>query len=214
MNTSVFLLLLLSFGSIFLVTVAFFRGSVRRNAKWWATALPYMLCPAFLIIAYAMKLHPVTPTGWAGSLGLAAVVLSVASIALLYFTWGTHRIPLALFHQDDAPQHIVTHGAYSRIRHPFYTSYILIFLAALAFFPHWGTLFFAVYMIVALNLTAAGEERRLSNSEFGSEYRQYVARSGRFFPRLARGPRQPIPAAPERAEPSHSPLGPVSGSDR
>jgi protein-S-isoprenylcysteine O-methyltransferase Ste14 len=84
----------------------------------------------------------------------------------------------------------VTWGLYSRIRHPLYASHILAFLAAAVFFPHWVTLCLLGYMTWALNLTAAKEERRLSASAFGQQYRQYMARTGRFFPRpgLRRSP--------------------------
>ena len=43
-------------------------------------------------------------------------------------------------------------------------------------------------MLIALTLTAAGEEKRLSASAFGAEYRRYLASTGRFVPRLAARP--------------------------
>jgi protein-S-isoprenylcysteine O-methyltransferase Ste14 len=188
-NKPVLLLILLNFGSVGLLTASFFRKVTGLGARWWATSLPFIICPGFLIAA-AAGLAPITPGGWTAELNLAATALSTLSIALMYLTWGTHRIPLHLFHQDsDEPGHLVTWGPYSRIRHPFYSSYLLAFAAAAVFLPSWGTLCLAGYMCCALNLTAAGEERRLSASAFGPQYRVYIARTGRFFPRpgLRRG---------------------------
>jgi protein-S-isoprenylcysteine O-methyltransferase Ste14 len=190
MRTPVLLLVLLNFAAVTLLTVTFFRRNTRPGIRWWATSPPFMLCPALLIAAYAAKLAPITPERWAGPAGLAAVVLSAGSIALLFYTWGTHRLRIALYHQPgDAPEEIVTYGAYRRIRHPFYTSYLMMYTAAVLTFPHWGTLALAAYMLIALTITAAGEEKRLAASAFGAEYRDYLSRTGRFLPRLATRPR-------------------------
>lgn len=185
MNDPVLLLVMLNFGAIGLLTAFFFRRKVRYAPEWWATALPHVFCPSFLVVAQVLELDSLAPAAWAGLLDLVSVALSAASLALMFLTWGTHRVPLAHFHQDDdTPEHIVTYGAYARIRHPFYTSYILLYLAAAAGFPHVSTLGLFAYMFVALTRTAAKEERRLAASQFGTEYRRYTARTGRFLPRL------------------------------
>lgn len=187
MNEAVFLLLLLNLVFIGLLPKIFFKKDGRFNAMWWLTASPFFLCALFLTLSLAGYAPPFTgyENGWNKSLSLIAVCLSVASIALIFFTLGTHRIPIALWHQDDdAPKHIVTYGAYGRIRHPFYASFILALLAALVFCPHWGTLFTLAHGFTILNLTAAREERRLCASEFGAEYEDYMKRTGRFLPRL------------------------------
>jgi protein-S-isoprenylcysteine O-methyltransferase Ste14 len=162
--------------------VFFKRGTF--NLAWWLTALPFVCSQAFLLAAYFAHWRSWAGTGTAVTvLSSVASVLVLGSIALMFFTLGTHRVPLALWHQeDDAPASIVTYGAYSRIRHPFYTSFLLWFLAAFALFPHLGTLLPLCYAVVRLTMTAMREERRLSVSEFGNEYREYMTRTGRFIP--------------------------------
>jgi protein-S-isoprenylcysteine O-methyltransferase Ste14 len=184
MNEPALLVILLNFSVIGLLPRVFFRKDGRLGPRWWAMALPFFLCPALLVGAYLTRLGPITPADWARLLAPVSVVFGVASIALISFTLGTHRIPIALWQQDnDAPEHIVTYGAYGRIRHPFYAAFLLAFLGALALFPHWATVAFLTYAAVGLNVTAAQEERRLSASEFGTEYRTYIAHTGRFLPR-------------------------------
>src|SRR5262249_29458029 len=105
----------------------FFRPG-RLNPSWWLTAVPFFVCPAFVLVS-ALGWAPVSPR-WAGWLGpwppAASAVLAVASLVLIAFTLGTHRVPIALWHQEgDSPRHIVTWGAYARIRHPFYASFLL-----------------------------------------------------------------------------------------
>jgi protein-S-isoprenylcysteine O-methyltransferase Ste14 len=185
MNTPVLLLILLNFALIGLLPRIFFRHDGRLNARWWVTALPFGIAPGFLIAATVAGLAPLTPRSWLTAGAMISVGLSAASVGLICLTLGTHRIPIALWHQDsDAPEHIVTYGAYRWIRHPFYTAFILAFGSAAAFLPHWVTLGALGYALAALNLTARREERRLAGSQFGSQYRHYLGRTGRFVPRL------------------------------
>ncbi|MFC5724230.1 methyltransferase family protein [Streptomyces gamaensis] len=201
MDGSALLLLSLNFACIGALPRVFFRSDGRLNVKWWLTAWPFFLCPALVVLAAVLGREPLAPVGWRTGLDLLAVVLDAASIALIFLTLGTHRVPLALWHQDDdAPRHLVTHGAYRRIRHPFYSAFLLAFLAALCVWPHWVTAAFAVYGFAALRSTAVREERRLAASEFGAQYRSYLARSGRFFPRLGRIPADGTPAAAAAVE--------------
>jgi protein-S-isoprenylcysteine O-methyltransferase Ste14 len=179
------LLIVLNFALIGLLPRIFFRPDGRMNARWWATALPFCVAPSFLIAAYAAGLAPLIPRGWLTAGAMVSVVLSATSIGLICLTLGTHRIPIALWHQDsDAPEHIVTYGAYRWIRHPFYAAFLLAFGSAAFFLPHWVTLGALGYALAALNLTARREERRLAGSAFGPEYRRYLRRTGRFVPRL------------------------------
>ena len=114
-----------------------------------------------------------------------AVVLNIISFSLMAFTLGTHRIPLALWHQNnDAPKQIVTWGAYKKIRHPFYTSFITALTAALIGAPNLLTLFSLIYGFVILNMTAGKEETKLSASEYGKDYIEYMKNTGRFFPKI------------------------------
>lgn len=181
------IVLVCNFVAIGLLPVLFFRRDGTYNLRWMATGAPFFVAPLVLVL------------GFAGVIKLAAqsygpvllvmqdisVVLCVGSIALIAMTVGTHRVRLALWHQDnDAPSQIVTWGPYKYVRHPFYTSFLLAFIAVVLAFPHPLMLACLLYSLIALSVTARREERRLINSEFGDEYRQYMTASGRFLPRL------------------------------
>lgn len=183
MNVPVMVLVLCAYVVIGVLPRIFFKGG-SFNSGWWLTGAPFFCVPPFLIAADLAHWH-----SWVGmhnmvvTLDSIAAVLTGGSIALLFYTLGTHRVPLALWHQeDDAPVSIVTYGAYSRIRHPFYSSFLLAFLGSFALFPHLGTLLPMLYAIGRLTATAMREEKRLSTSEFGSEYREYISKTGRFLP--------------------------------
>lgn len=163
----------------------FFRSDGKFNLNWWLVASPFFVIPGLLVVG-ALGILPLEPLFLPGlALEVVATLLSASSIALIGLTVGTNRVPLALWHQDnDAPRNIVTFGAYKMIRHPFYTSFLLAALAAFLALPHWSLLACFLYMCVALNTTAAREEKRLGSSQFGAEYQAYITRTGRFIPKL------------------------------
>lgn len=190
MNKALLVIYLLNLSFIGMLPAVFFRKDGRFNLMWWATASPFLICALSLLAALLGYLGPLT--GYADQktmvLELASVPFTVASIALMFFTLGTHRIPISLWHQkNDAPQHIVTYGAYKRIRHPFYASFLLTLLGACILLPHPATALAFVFGFLVLNFTAAREERFLQASQFGSEYATYMRRTGRFWPRFEAG---------------------------
>lgn len=185
-NAAVLLLFLLNFIFIGALPIFFFRRDGRFNGMWYLTAAPFFLCSLVLLAAFPGWVSPWAPYGTAAGriLETVSVLFSVASIGLLFVTVGIHRIPLSLWHQEnDAPKQLVTYGPYRWVRHPFYCSFLLALMGAVLFFPHPGTLFNLIYGYLVLNYTAAREERRLKASQFGSEYAEYMSRTGRFVPR-------------------------------
>jgi protein-S-isoprenylcysteine O-methyltransferase Ste14 len=191
MNRAALLVLVLDFLSIGALPVIFFRRDGRLSLMWWLTAVPFFACPVLLVGAWS-GLLPLSQR-YVSLLGpwqdVASVLMSVSSIAMIFLTLGTHRIPIALWHQtNDAPRQLVTWGAYRYVRHPFYASFLLAYAGACLLYPHPAVLALCVYSAAVLNLTAAKEERRLAASEFGDEYRAYMAKTGRFFPRWNRAP--------------------------
>lgn len=183
MDDSTLLFILLDYLLIILLPRVFFRKDGEFNLRWWSTALPMAGSPLFLVCARLFDLAPLVPDEWLRFTGPAAVLCVFGSATLVTLTVGSHRVPVALWHQrDDAPDHLVTWGAYRHIRHPFYTAFLFAFLGAFLLFPHWVTLALGAYMAVMLNTVAAREERMLSESEFGAAYREYRTRTHRFVP--------------------------------
>ncbi len=189
MTTSVFFLLLLNYTAVGLLPIVFFRRDGTFNIRWMLTGLPFIVGATVLTLAWLDVLTSSISGAPSvlGTLELVSVLLSAISIGLMSLTIGTHGVPLALWHQNnDAPVQVVTWGPYSRIRHPFYTSFLLLFIGTVLAFPHPLTLASLIYASVALTLTAIREEKRLSGSEFGAEYRRYMESSGRFLPKISR----------------------------
>lgn len=185
MSTGIYTLLMLNLALMGLLPRIFFRSDGRFNLMWWLTAAPFFI-DGFLVTLYQFKfltlmIDPVYQPILEG----VSAILSVLSIGLMCYTLGTHRRRLSLWHQaNDAPEEIVTYGAYKYIRHPFYASFIVASLATVVLCPSIWTVAVAIYGWGILNYTAAREERKLSLSAFGEKYREYIGHSGRFFPKF------------------------------
>lgn len=188
MNIDAYLVIAANFVAIGVLPVVFFKRDGAFNWKWWVTALPFLMSIGSvtaiqfgaLPASWVLSSTPAT----AVAMRICSTLLSLSSISLIMLTLGSHRIPIALWHQtNDAPQHLVTWGAYSRIRHPFYASFLLAFLASVLYCPQALTLAGLLCGALILNATAAKEEKLLCSSEFGAEYQAYMQRAGRFMPR-------------------------------
>jgi protein-S-isoprenylcysteine O-methyltransferase Ste14 len=186
----------LNLGLIALLPRLFFRRG-RLNLAWWLTAAPFGVAGAALfahVVRQGAALHPAA--------GLGATVLAAGSILLIGVTLGSHAEPVSLWHQpDDAPRGLVTHGAYARIRHPFYAAFLLALGACALAAPGALTGVALAWAVVQLRRTALREERRLLASAAGTAYGEYMQRTGRFVPRLraaARPHHGAVGSLPER----------------
>jgi len=107
---------------------------------------------------------------------IAAVLLGLSG----YTAWSSHRIIFGEAHREP---HVVRHGVFSVVRHPMYSSEILLYL---------GLLLLSVSLIAAavwlavigfLHAIARTEERLLA-ARFGNEYAAYARDVGMWLPRL------------------------------
>jgi len=174
-----------------LLPVIFFRRDGRPTPMWLLTALPYALAPAVTwgVFGNGLAGH----TAYNSYLAYVGVVLSGVSIFMIAQTIGTHRVPLALWHQQperEVPSQIVDWGIYRYIRHPFYSAFMVLMIANTLIAQHLLALLLLVYVAVILTLTARQEEKRLSAQpgKLGVHYRAYLRSTSRFFPVARRRP--------------------------
>lgn len=193
MALSLLILLAVDLVLIGLLPRIFFRQDGSFNLRWWLTALPFVAAGG-VWLAYCVGWFVPLNLAGAGNVILAiglpfllqsaAMLLGLLALFLMGYTLGTHQRPLALWQQrNDAPEHLVRHGAYRFIRHPFYSAFLCVLAALLLFLPHWITLAIFAYALVVLTLTARGEERKFLHSPLADDYRDYMAASGRFYPK-------------------------------
>jgi protein-S-isoprenylcysteine O-methyltransferase Ste14 len=88
-----------------------------------------------------------------------------------------------VLYRAQKARHLATQGIYARMRHPQYTGFILIMLGFLIQWPTILTLLMFPVLVTMYARLAISEERQVEQ-EFGQAWREYAARTPRFFPRL------------------------------
>lgn len=133
----------------------------------------------YLILPFVTR--PATPGEQGAGLGLYLLAL-----ALFWWTVAANRSkPLSLAYSHDLPEHLVTHGPYAWIRHPFYASYTLAWLAGPVATGAWWLFPFVTLMIGLYWRAATQEEAKFLASPFTEAYQRYRARTGMLIPTLS-----------------------------
>ena len=94
--------------------------------------------------------------------------------------------PLSLAYSPDLPVHVVKTGVYSKVRHPFYTSYLVAYIASFLSAPTPISALLVTIMAMLYFQAARTEEKKFNHSNVSSDYRQYAHRTGMFFPKLTK----------------------------
>jgi protein-S-isoprenylcysteine O-methyltransferase Ste14 len=78
---------------------------------------------------------------------------------------------------------LVTTGPYRYVRHPFYLSFLIAVIGGGIVTANWYLFLTSLLPFAFLVARTRIEEEKLVE-RFGDEYREYMARTGRFWPRL------------------------------
>lgn len=114
---------------------------------------------------------------WAGfALGILSVVFWIWTQIHLDTQWSAQL-------QLRKEHHLVTSGPYAYIRHPLYSA-MFSWAISLAFLTaNW--IFVAVAVLsIAGTVVRVPKEEQMMIEAFGDEYKAYMQRTGRFFPKL------------------------------
>jgi protein-S-isoprenylcysteine O-methyltransferase Ste14 len=166
-------------------------SAIDRNVteyEGWQQAAFRIIRAIFLItflLVYAfnppwLELLTVPFPDWLRWIGVA---LGIISLGLYAWSRGTLRQAWSSHLQIKKQHHLVTTGPYARIRHPIYSS-MTIFLTSIAIVSaNWFSIAFLVVSIIDLALRIPKEEQMMIEA-FGNEYKDYMLRTGRLFPKI------------------------------
>lgn len=116
---------------------------------------------------------------------LLGLAIMLASAGLFWLTIReTRKAKLLAAFDEGLPHGLVTTGPYAYVRHPFYTSYIMLWLGWAMSCAHIAAIVPAIFMIVTFWSAARDEETKFARTEFAAAYAHYKRQTGRFFPRL------------------------------
>jgi protein-S-isoprenylcysteine O-methyltransferase Ste14 len=113
----------------------------------------------------------------------AVLVLLGVSMGLFWWAVATTRCRrLTLAFSKDQPSFIHTGGPYAWVRHPFYTSYILFWIAAAVASGSWPYWIMPAAFITLYWRAIRIEEGKFTASAMSSEYQSYKMRTGMLVP--------------------------------
>ncbi|WP_293368835.1 isoprenylcysteine carboxylmethyltransferase family protein [Nevskia sp.] len=163
----------------------YFRPAVDGGQRLKFAVVCGIACTVFTPIAFWLWVPD--------SQAVAAVALPLYAGSAALFIWAAttnrnQRLALAL--TREGPTHLVITGPYRHLRHPFYTAYLLTWLAGVAALQHLAMVVPLIAMGAIYWIAANDEERRfLDDDRFAAAYRRYIGSTGRFVPKLAAGAR-------------------------
>jgi protein-S-isoprenylcysteine O-methyltransferase Ste14 len=142
---------------------------------------PFMLgLLAYLINPEWMEWSSVPLPVWLRWLGVAIGIACGVLLTWTFVSLGKNITDTVVTRKEHT---LVTHGPYHWVRHPFYVSFALGVLANSLATANWFLFLFGTAAFLMLVLRTTREESYLLD-RFGDAYRDYMHRTGRFFPKL------------------------------
>lgn len=140
----------------------------------WLSPLVYLINPSW------MAWSKIGLPEWLRWLGVGIGGLCVAGIYWLFSNIGSGITPTSATRKAHK---LVTSGPYRWVRHPLYTFGSSMFIAFGMMADNWFIAALGVLAFIAMASRTPKEEANLIE-KFGEEYREYMKRTGRFFPKL------------------------------
>jgi protein-S-isoprenylcysteine O-methyltransferase Ste14 len=144
------------------------------GAVVWLTILLYIAAPS--MTSWAML--PLPP--W---LRLLGAPLAMAALGWCYWVFRSLGLNVTDTVAVRDRAQLVTSGPYRWVRHPLYAGLPVVLGSLFLLTANWLVLFGGAIVMGFLVVRTRIEERNLV-ARFGEDYRVYMGRTGRFFPRL------------------------------
>jgi protein-S-isoprenylcysteine O-methyltransferase Ste14 len=140
----------------------------------WISTFGYLLFPAWL------RWAAVPLPSWLRWIG---VIVGVLASLLMYWTLshlGKNLTDTVVTRREAT---LVTSGPYRWVRHPFYVTAALLMASVTLLTASWLIAASGILVLLLLAIRTPKEELMLI-ARFGQPYRDYMAKTGRFIPRL------------------------------
>ncbi len=140
----------------------------------WLSPLVYLLNPAW------MAWSKIGLPAWVRWLGVGIGILCTGLIYWLFSSIGSGITATSATRRQHV---LVTSGPYRWVRHPLYTVGSSMFLSFGMVADNWFIAALGILTFILMAIRTPKEEANLIE-KFGNEYREYMKRTGRFFPKL------------------------------
>jgi protein-S-isoprenylcysteine O-methyltransferase Ste14 len=144
------------------------------GASFWLGAIAWLIDPGW------MAWSRVALSIWLRWIGVGTIIIAVGLLVWTFRCLGRNLTDTVVTRQHHT---LVLDGPYRWIRHPFYDSAALLMLAIALIAANWFLFVIGTVVFCLLIMRTRTEEENLT-ARFGSRYRTYMERTGRFLPRI------------------------------
>lgn len=144
------------------------------GAVFWFGVLAWMINPGW------MAWSSVSLPFWSRWVGVGALLAGVALLVWTFRSLGANLTDTVVTRKKHT---LVVHGPYRWIRHPLYSAAGLFIPALSLIAANWFFFVFGIALLCVLVMRTRIEEANLV-ARFGDSYQDYMARTGRFLPRI------------------------------
>jgi len=141
----------------------------------WLSPFVYLINPAW------MAWSKIGLDEWVRWLGVGIGILCDFGVYWLFSSIGSGITPTSATRTEHQ---LVTSGPYRWVRHPLYTVGSSMFVAFGMMADNWFIAGLGVFAFIMMAIRTPKEEANLIE-KFGDEYRDYMKRTGRFFPKFS-----------------------------
>lgn len=133
-----------------------------------------------LILDTVMVLYNMNYGGTPVLIGFIIMITGMGFNFIVRTNLGKNWVPLA---KTTDGQELVTEGIYSKVRHPFYLSILILFLGITIISSNLYGLLFLILTLISLIVRIKKEETELI-AKFGEEYKKYKKETPMIIPHL------------------------------
>jgi protein-S-isoprenylcysteine O-methyltransferase Ste14 len=148
----------------------------------WTVLLPGLLAGYVPWRYFGLRqvvLDPARPLHWAGLLAIGTGTILLAMCIVEFARRGRGTLSPV-----DPPRLLVIQGLYRHVRNPMYLSVSLVLLGEAALTMSRGLLLYWLVWFLGANIFVRFYEEPVLIGQIGPAYEEYVARVGRWIPRL------------------------------
>ncbi|MEM6346707.1 MAG: methyltransferase [Bacteroidota bacterium] len=179
LNILLALFLAFNFGSFIWAAYKFFHYESEQRVPKQTKYLAYLILPCQALLVGCILWVEISPLGFI--LGSLCCLGSYLLFRACLRTHGEENLTGA--YASNLPDHLVQEGPYKRIRHPFYTSYLLTYIGGFIAAPYWWTLPLVMIPYFVYHHASTFEEHKFSQSSLSEHYSLYRQKAGRFLPK-------------------------------
>jgi protein-S-isoprenylcysteine O-methyltransferase Ste14 len=140
-----------------------------------------MIIPLVYVFSATLDFANYELPDWFGWVGVVVFIFAILVLWRSHKDLGSNWTMTIGLREDHK---LITDGIFKYIRHPMYAAHIFWAMAQILLLHNWFAAYPFLITSVTLYLIRYRSEEKMMIEKFGNEYNQYMAKTGRIFPKI------------------------------